>query len=477
VFSEIRQFHAAHFASVRGALLGKARHGAIAASLMIVASGSTLTPTFARQQELSVDSFRVVNATAESVDVELTGTNDGSMGQLCLRTVAKSKYGDVRSPSYASSPVPSDRKFHAFYRIPRPNGVARQVTNYLLVTIYPCTQDVVLRRKFDFHYVWPERTPGATGDEQGNNELGETRPWLAFYANLQDEDYEALDGLLQKWNDPKERDQNGNWKLDGFRSAFEDYSTRRRDWKAELQYVRRWREFNPWSAGAAIAEAKYWTAYAWYVRGGAVSSEPDPVALKVFGERMQRAEQILKDAKEFAADNPLWYEGYLNVADATGHSEDFIDALFDEATRTHPYFQPIYLAMAKHWAPRSGQGADWKKVDEVVRRAMIATVEADGKIDYAMLYARISDFQCCLRVDILRDSLVSWSTMRDSFDELVERYPSADNLNEFAAFACRALDKDTYLRLRARIIDRIRPIKWPGNYSIDLCDHRFLERS
>lgn len=398
------------------------------------------------------------------------------MGQLCLGVIAKSTDGSVRSSGYQGLFVPGDRQFHMLSRVVRPSGSARQETDVLTVIVYSCGQSLVLKRKFNWRYVWPEGTGSASDNEAGNVELGTAHPWQAFSQNLEEEDFAALDALIKKWNNPKERDRNGEWKLDGFRSVFVNYSAEKRDWKGDLQRIQRWRAFNPRSAGAVIAEAKYWIAYAWHIRGGDNVAQTDPVALRVFGERMQHAEQLLKEGRDFSADNPLWYEAYLDVAAATRRDDKFTVGLFNEAINRHPYYQPLYLEMARHWASRLVERADWAKADEVIRQAAANTASLDGTGNYAALYIQLGDFQEC-GCNLFEESRLSWTRMRDSFENLVQRYPSTDNLNQYAAFACRAGDKSTYLKVRPRIVNRVVPDKWLDGYSPDLCDRRFVQNT
>lgn len=447
--------------------------------LLFVMIGLMPTAALAQQGDISLDSFRILNTTTDFVEIEIVGSNDGSSSeQLWLGATAKSRDGAVRSKNTQTFDIPTDKQFHIKSRVLRPNGLKSQQTDMLVVMIYQSGKSAKLARKFDWTYMWPEQPEKAKVEVSENTNLVTEQPWRAFYQNLEEEEFGALDMLMQKWNTPTERDSNGKWKLDSYRTVFVSYSSGKRDWKADLQQIRKWREFNPKSVGAAIAEAKYWVAYAWNIRGDETSMDEDvdPVAIRIFGERMQRAEKVLIGSKDFASSSPLWYEAYLDIAVATKRDERFIEALFSEAIHKHPFFQPLYLDMTKYWVPRSGYKSDWVKADEVIRLAAENTSSMDGTGNYAMLYAQISYLQK-YEFDIFQDSKVSWGKMRDSFEGWVERYPSVDNLNEYAAFACRANDRDTFVKIRARIINRINPNKWPGNYSYDLCDHRFMQHS
>lgn len=426
------------------------------------------------QKNISIDSFRIVKASPESVDIELVGSNDGSMGQLCLGVIAKSKDGIVSSVEIQPYTFPVGKKLHIVERVPRPPGLEQLQTDSLAVIVYPCgKQGVILSRIFDWPYTWPLQAASSSSEQAAVQT--DTHSWRVFFQNLNELDFASLDVLSKKWNNPKERDRNGEWKLDSFRSAL-NYLWNNKDWHGNLVRIQQWRKFNPKSSSAAIAEAKYWSAYAWHIRGNLDNTNVDPVAMKVFDERMKKAEQILDDSKAFASNNPLWYETYLDIAVDENRDEEFIAQLFEEGIRKFPYFQPLYIDMASFWSPWSGINADWRKVDELVNQAVSLTKIYDGTINYAMLYAQIFDAQK-LEFDPFRDSMVSWPTMRESFEELVKRYPSDNNLNEFAAYACRADDKKAYLAIRPKIQGHIVPDKWRSNYSIDLCDHRFMQYS
>lgn len=432
------------------------------------------TEAFAQQGGVSIDSFRVLNTTPDFVDIELIGSNDGSMERLRARAVAKSKDGSIYSQGSPSFAVPTEKQFRVIARVRRPQGLMAQKTDVLKIFVYQSVKDVILKQKFDFPVLWAGKSISSADEADEHEELSAAGPWRAFQWSLEEEDWEALDELIKKWNNPKERDGSGEWKLNGFRSVFVNYSSKGRDWKGDLLHIKKWRDFNPKSAGAAIAEAKYWAAYAWHIRGNDTGAQTDPVALRVFGERMQRAEQILKDAKDFSADTPLWYEAYLDIAVATKRDEKFIEALFSEAIRRQPYFQPLYLDMAKYWASRFAVAVDWNKADEVIKQAASNTESMDGAGNYAMLYAQLDELQE-FEYSLFENGDVSWIKLRDAFEDLVKRYPSIENLNKFAAFSCQAGDKDTFLKIRPKIINRILPNMWPGNYSYDLCDRRFMQ--
>ena len=66
--------------------------------------------------------------------------------------------------------------------------------------------------------------------------------------------------------------------------------------------------------------------------------------------------------------------------------------------------------------------------------------------------------------------------MKTGFEQLIAATPNSTwNLNNFASFACRAGDADTYRKLRKQISERIYNEAWPDNYSMEICDERLLK--
>jgi hypothetical protein len=69
------------------------------------------------------------------------------------------------------------------------------------------------------------------------------------------------------------------------------------------------------------------------------------------------------------------------------------------------------------------------------------------------------------------DSFVNWPDMKISFDALLKAYPAAENINLYAAYACRARDWQSYRVLRRQLdAQSLQPDKWPSNGQPQVCD-------
>ena len=78
------------------------------------------------------------------------------------------------------------------------------------------------------------------------------------------------------------------------------------------------------------------------------------------------------------------------------------------------------------------------------------------------MYARIYWFasQTQFQNAIFTDSLVTWSRMKDGFEDIIKRYPDAWNLNNYAKFACLAQDKPKTREILERADFTIVPEAW-----------------
>lgn len=283
--------------------------------------------------------------------------------------------------------------------------------------------------------------------------------------------FDDLDRLFEDWNNASERMADGRWKLTAFQVAMRNGFSSIHAWDTSYQLVRRWREKSPKSRAAALTEALYWYNYAWDARGEGSSNSVTPEGWKLFQERLHKAEAVLLESKPYASSSPLWGRIYIDVGTGLGWSKVRLLEIFHENTKREKNFYPIYSGMVTSLAPK--WGGDWPLVDTFIKDAVKNTQEFDGYSMYARLYWSIklrenSEF------NLFRDSLATWPEMKRGFEDIIRRYPhSAWEINTFAAVACIAGDKETFQSLRFRIGKTITPDAWPGNYSVDVCEHKF----
>jgi hypothetical protein len=289
-------------------------------------------------------------------------------------------------------------------------------------------------------------------------------------------DYAMLDGLFDRWAQPDERFDDGRMHLTAFAPGLESALARHRepkDWEQELEKISEWRQQNPASTAVDIAEAAILESWAWSARGTGYARTVTPEGWKLFHERMNRAQEVLLRAKDRSSSNPVWFYEYMEVALQLGWEPAEFRALYDAAISRFPDFHPLYFSMIRSLLPRWGGSIE--QVDAYIAEVVKQTEKRQRKIMYARLYwyvagAEGDDFS------LFEDSAATWADMKTGFQQLTAATPKSSwNLNNFASFACRAGDADTYRKLRKKIGEEIYEDAWPSNYTLEVCDERLLK--
>ena len=200
-----------------------------------------------------------------------------------------------------------------------------------------------------------------------------------------------------------------------------------------------WEAKAPQSKLRPILLAVMHQAQAWKARGGAYGSSGEGAQL--FRERLRLAAQALAESKQAGKDSPIWWWVSLIVAGSSGASPAQMDAIFEEAVKLFPTYQPLYYTRLNYLLPQWGGSA------EAVQRFVAASVErttaSEGQGMYAWLYIDLATKTCCGPEDMS----ASWPPLNAALHDLVTRHPDTLNKNYYGSFACRARDKETTARL------------------------------
>jgi hypothetical protein len=196
-------------------------------------------------------------------------------------------------------------------------------------------------------------------------------------------------------------------------------------------------------------------------------------AWELFRERKERARRTLQDAKQYAGENPLWQTQMIRLAWDLDRSQKAVFALFADAVKRDPWFLSHYFAVANRLTPR--WGGDIEQYRQFTDDSVTRTQATDGVTMNARLYwfyAEIENDQPFGELGI------PWAKMKAGFDDLIIRYPTSWNINNYASFACRANDKEAFLRLLPKLSPKeIRQEAWPTGYSFETCKEAFTIRS
>ena len=292
---------------------------------------------------------------------------------------------------------------------------------------------------------------------------------------LKGEEFDNAQALLDSTALSRERATNGafiNWLLlSGYESQLGD----ERPWDEQLARLRQWRTEDPESGAAALMEAKYWMAYAWFARGTQFAVNVPEQAFKSASERIAKARAVLEDSKPYAASNPAWYAEMLEVAVFEGWPRPERVAIFDEALTAEPLYDPIYEAMARSLTPR--WGGSLEDYHRFVRGAVEKTRASYGDLMYARLYWELSNIEWDR--DPFKELKIPWQKMKSGFDDMLKRYPDSKwNLQNYAHFACRAGDGRTFNALLPRLpVGQPKTLStpWREPYTREYCVARFAK--
>lgn len=183
---------------------------------------------WAAKEKISIDSVKVRGATPELAEVEIVGSYDGSMGKLIMAAIARSRDGAVRSDGYWPVFFPVGENVKVSARISAPLGFEAQRTDLLMVGFYKADKPMFLWRSLEWVHVWPELSEAQyRASKIRRTESRPSRSWHAILETLREEDFAALDALIDRWSSPNERDNDGKSPLGSFGDALSSAFSKR----------------------------------------------------------------------------------------------------------------------------------------------------------------------------------------------------------------------------------------------------------
>ncbi|MTW13107.1 hypothetical protein GM658_21090 [Pseudoduganella eburnea] len=255
-----------------------------------------------------------------------------------------------------------------------------------------------------------------------------------------------------------------------FESQFDSHFRSAQTWEADQAALEQWRQEKPDSLAGALVEAIYWRAYASQLRLGAVG-HLQKEAMAFYQAQLGHGMARLQQVKAQANTCPLWYS--LNISlqlEGAGSRRRAASAYLD-AVQAFPTDLQIHYAMSRAYSPRWGGSA--VQFDQFARRAAFFTRSVEGNGMYARLYWR-EDGNGSEAIQFREQrGLPEWRMVKTGFEDLLQRHPQDQrSRNKFASFACRANDRETYLKLRQEMGEHVMPELWPDVASVEDCDRK-----
>ncbi len=191
----------------------------------------------------------------------------------------------------------------------------------------------------------------------------------------------------------------------------------------------------------------------------------DPEAWGPFYDWIDKADAVLTQAKDYAADDPFWYIHRANLYNHMGVKEDVFSAFMQEALDRHPNFYQLYFAGVEYYAPK--WHGDAELIDAFANDAIARTGAAEGNGLYARIYWYASQTQYGFH--IITELYVVWSKMRDGIEDVLAQYPDQWNIQNFAVFACLANDVDMIRNLFSQMDGPPIMSAWRNTDMLDYC--------
>lgn len=302
-------------------------------------------------------------------------------------------------------------------------------------------------------------------------------------------DFNTLDTLAEKYGTSKAKTPSGKWKLAVFDDTLstqlridwpdswnvpeaagrpqckcnaplpDKYQVADYRWELVHQKILSWIKQNPSSTYSQIALAHYLKNRGWFYRGNGFTDSVPDVAWPIFRTYVHQASLTLEQIKWKGKPNPVWFSSMADIAISDQYPKDKSQQLLKRLNKEGSSYPTAYLLTSRNLLPK--WGGTYEAFDQFARAAM---KQNDGRLEKEM-YVRIYWNVAAEIGNIFSVGKADWPTVKQGFDEILAKYPSYKNLNGKAMFACQANDATTYRDTMKLLGDQLDPMSWGENYS------------
>lgn len=283
-------------------------------------------------------------------------------------------------------------------------------------------------------------------------------------------DFAALEQQNAALRQPGHVNREGVLDLEWFRMGVTRVVENNRN-EAYLQELEKltlqWTKEHPQSALAHILYAKVLVAHGWAYRGDGYVKDVPPEAWKDFEAYLRRATQHLLDHADVALTDSYGHDVLLAVGKTMNWDDKQIWDVVNDGLKRNPDDTSLYFSALTSLLPK--WGGDKKRLDRFIRTATEQTKAQFGTGMYSRLYSAAADGE--YGHALFQSSNVDWPTMRQSYEDMLSRYPSTGRRNRYAHMACLAKDKATLLAQLDLLGDQVVPDAWGpnGQRSLESC--------
>ncbi|HTC94707.1 MAG TPA: hypothetical protein VK699_14800 [Terriglobales bacterium] len=265
---------------------------------------------------------------------------------------------------------------------------------------------------------------------------------------LGQEQFGQLDCLAEALRSSKAKFASGAWKLhilyEGLRAPL-GHATEE-DWKAHLQELDRWVALESQSITARVALASAYEAYSWDARGEGASDTVSESGWRLFGQRTDKAMQILEQASKLRKKCPEWYLIMLALALDQGWKREKTAELLNQAIAFEPDYYYYDCQYADFLSPK------WYGEEGDSEHFAAETADRGGSAG-DILYFHIAAYMI-IRNRGVGSMRFSWQRIQKGYAELEKQYGiSFDAMNRLAYIATKEKDSAVASVLFQRIGD------------------------
>jgi hypothetical protein len=252
-----------------------------------------------------------------------------------------------------------------------------------------------------------------------------------------------LDSLASRVRSQRLRFQGGGWQLHVLYTILSTTSSREETdtaWEAQIAALQEWIRYAPASPTPRIALADTYANFAWKARGGDFADTVTPEGWRLFGDRMQKALDALKEAEQISRGDPEWYNAMLVATTAHDWNRADADALVDESLTKEPGYYYIARIQADNLLPKwYGQPGDTETfVAHVADR--IGGAEGDATYFFVAEYILTAAEKCIP----CTPPTLSWARIRRGYAAIEHLYGTNNfEKNAYAFLAVHANDRET----------------------------------
>jgi hypothetical protein len=282
----------------------------------------------------------------------------------------------------------------------------------------------------------------------------DSQPASAFRTTVRnllgEENFAQLEEIANAARSQKSRFPGGAWKLHTFYGAMEDPGSRTATdaaWNAHMERLQRWVAFKPDSITPRVALAESYLQFAWKARGSGTADTVTAEGWQLFGERVQKAQDVLEQAKSLSTRDPEWYRAMQTVALAQGWDHKRAEQLLEEANAIEPGYYYFYTSYANFLLPKwNGEPGDSEAFAKTIADRIGGS---DGDAIYFQVALKLN---CCEAR--AQAPAISWDRVKRGFASLERLYGSTNyERNALAFMAVRQGDQEFARQLFVRIGD------------------------